>query len=219
MKRLTHWSLSVLTVITMVLAAACVSSDDPNKRAKKGAAIGAVTGAAAGAVIGNQSDNPKTGAVVGAAVGAGVGAAIGHMMDKQQRELEQIEGVEVIRTAEDEINVVMENDILFDFDSAALRAASRQSLRDMANVFVEYPETRIDISGHTDSIGSAAYNQNLSERRAQAVTRYLTSQGVSSTRISTRGYGESLPTASNETAAGRQLNRRVEIQITAIPQG
>lgn len=219
MKRLTHWSLSILTVITMVLAAACVSSDDPNKRAKKGAAIGAVTGAAAGAVIGNQSDNPKTGAVVGAAVGAGVGAAIGHMMDKQQRELEQIEGVEVIRTAEDEINVVMENDILFDFDSAALRAASRQSLRDMANVFVEYPETRIDISGYTDSIGSAAYNQNLSERRAQSVTRYLTSQGVSSTRISTRGYGESLPTASNETAAGRQLNRRVEIQITAIPQG
>lgn len=219
MKRLTHWSLSILTVITMVLAAACVSSDDPNKRAKKGAAIGAVTGAAAGAVIGNQSDNPKTGAVVGAAVGAGVGAAIGHMMDKQQRELEQIEGVEVIRTADDEINVVMENDILFDFDSAALRAASRQSLRDMANVFVEYPETRIDISGHTDSVGSAAYNQNLSEERARSVTRYLTSQGVSSTRISTRGYGESLPTSSNETAAGRQLNRRVEIQITAIPQG
>lgn len=219
MKRLTHWSLSILTVITMVLAAACVSSDDPNKRAKKGAAIGAVTGAAAGAVIGNQSDNPKTGAVVGAAVGAGVGAAIGHMMDKQQQELEQIEGVEVTRTAEDEINVVMENDILFDFDSAALRADSRQSLRDMASVFVEYPETRIDISGHTDSVGSASYNQNLSEERAQSVTRYLTSQGVSSTRISARGYGESLPTSSNELAAGRQLNRRVEIQITAIPQG
>lgn len=219
MKRLTHWSLSILTVIIMVLAAACVSSDDPNKRAKKGAAIGAVTGAAAGAVIGNQSDNPKTGAVVGAAVGAGVGAAIGHMMDKQQQELEQIEGVEVTRTAEDEINVVMENDILFDFDSAALRTDSRQSLRDMASVFVEYPETRIDISGHTDSVGSASYNQNLSEERAQSVTRYLASQGVSSTRISARGYGESLPTSSNETAAGRQLNRRVEIQITAIPQG
>ncbi|MBW3563762.1 MAG: OmpA family protein [Acidobacteria bacterium] len=219
MKRLTHWSLSILTVIIMVLAAACVSSDDPNKRAKKGAAIGAVTGAAAGAVIGNQSDNPKTGAVVGAAVGAGVGAAIGHMMDKQQQELERIEGVEVTRTAEDEINVVMENDILFDFDSAALRADSRQSLRDMASVFVEYPDTRIDISGHTDSVGSASYNQNLSEERARAVTRYLTSQGVSPTRITARGYGESLPTSSNETAAGRQLNRRVEIQITAIPQG
>jgi outer membrane protein OmpA-like peptidoglycan-associated protein len=210
-------TLATLAVLILALGAACATADDPNRRTKQGAAVGAVTGAAAGAVIGNQSGNPRTGAVVGAAVGAGVGAAVGRMMDRQQRELEQIEGIDVRRPAEDELNVVLTNDILFDFDSSALRPASRTTLRDLSSVLIDYPETDIVVEGHTDSVGAESYNQALSVRRARSVRDFLMAQGVPGSRISSVGFGESSPVASNDTAAGRQLNRRVEIHIVARP--
>lgn len=214
-------SMIYLVAVAMVMAFAmgCISADDPNKRAKQGAAIGTVAGAAAGAVIGNQSGNKEKGAAIGAVAGAGVGAAIGHMMDKQQRELEQIEGVDVSRPADDELNVVMTNDILFDFDSSSLRSTSRSTLRELANVLVRYPDTDLVVEGHTDSVGSDSYNQALSVRRARAVRDFLMDNGVVGSRISSLGYGESQPVASNESADGRQLNRRVEIEIVARPQG
>jgi len=201
-------------LLAIVLVAAC-SSTDPNVKTKRGAGIGAAAGAVAGAIIGNRSGNPAQGAVIGAAVGAGVGATVGRRMDKQQEELQQIEGVEVQRTSDNELNVVLRNDVLFDVDSSSLRSDSRSTLRDMAGVFSRYNDTQIMVEGHADSNGEERYNQNLSERRAGSVRDFLVDQGVSSSRINARGFGESQPKSTNSTPDGRQLNRRVEIRVRA----
>ena len=206
---------SVLLLITLFLFACKTTSDDPNARAKRGAGAGAAAGAVVGAVVGNQSGNNRTGAVVGAAAGAAIGAAIGHRMDKQQQELQQIPGVEVTRPAENEIAVGLTNDILFDFNRADLRPESKSTLRTLANNFRQYPDEVITVEGHTDNVGSADYNQGLSERRAHSVRSYLIDEGVASSHIEARGYGESRPKATNSTPEGRQLNRRVEIHIRA----
>jgi outer membrane protein OmpA-like peptidoglycan-associated protein len=200
----------------MVFAIAC-ATNDPNAKAKKGAGIGAATGAVAGAVIGNQSGNNRTGAVAGAAVGAAVGAVIGHRMDKQEQELRQIQGVEVTRPSEGQIDVRLTSDILFDLDSAALRTESRSTLRDLGSNFQRYPDEVIDVEGHTDSTGTTAHNQDLSERRAGSVRTYLVDNGVPSRSITAAGYGETRPKETNSTPEGRQLNRRVEIHIRAVP--
>lgn len=185
-------------------------------KTQTGTAVGAGAGAAAGAVIGNQSGNPRTGAAVGAVVGGAVGAVIGRRMDQQERELRQIEGVEVTRPSEGQIDVRLTSDILFDHDSSALRGSSQTTLRDLADTFKKYSDINmIDVEGHTDSTGTARYNNRLSQRRAAAVHNYLVGQGVPNGRIAARGFGESQPKASNDTAEGRQLNRRVEIRIRA----
>jgi len=190
---------------------------DQHAKAKKGAVIGGVAGAIAGAVIGNNRGHhsAKRGAIVGTLAGTAAGAVVGAMMDKQERELRQIQGVDVTRTAPGELKVTVKNEVLFDFDSSALRSASRQSLRDMAGVFEKYPNTTLSVEGHTDSIGSASYNKRLSVRRANSVANYLEAIGVDGSRLDTIGYGESDPRASNSTAHGRQLNRRVEIHVRA----
>ena len=203
-----------VVLLAVILAAAC-SSTDPNAKAKEGAVIGAAAGAVAGAVIGNQSGNNRTGAVVGAAAGAAIGGTIGHRMDKQQQELQQIPGVEVTRPSENQIDVRLTSDILFDVDSAGLRPDSRSTLNNLAANFRQYPDEVIDVEGHTDSTGTTAHNQDLSERRAGSVRNYLVDQGVPGSRVSARGYGETRPKASNDTPEGRQLNRRVEIHIRA----
>ncbi len=191
------------------------SSTDPNRKTKRGAIIGAVIGGVAGAVIGNQGGNNRTGAVVGAAAGAAVGGAVGRRMDKQEAELRQIEGVEVTRPSEGEIEVRLTSDILFDYDSAGLRPASRSTLNELADNFAQYPDNQIVVEGHTDSAGSDGYNQKLSEQRAGNVADYLIGRGVASRNVVVYGYGESDPKSSNDTAEGRQMNRRVEIQIRA----
>jgi len=136
-------------------------------------------------------------------------------MDQQQKELQQIPGVEVSRPAENEIAVHLTNDILFDFNSAALRPESRQTLRDLASNFQRYPDESISVEGHTDNVGSPEYNQGLSERRAYSVKDYLVTEGVPTSRVTAAGYGETRPKESNNTPGGRQLNRRVEIHIRA----
>jgi len=190
---------------------------DEHAKTKKGAVIGGIAGAIAGAVIDNNRGHrsAKRGAVVGGVAGAAAGAIVGAMMDRQERELRQIQGVNVTRTAPGELNVSVQNEVLFDFNSSALRSSSRASLQQMADVFQKYPDTTLSVQGHTDSIGSAAYNQRLSERRADSVAGYLQDLGVRSSRIQTIGYGKSQPRATNSTAAGRQLNRRVEIHVRA----
>ena len=208
-------NLSVVLLAT-TLAIGCAS--DPNQKAKQGAGVGAAAGAVVGAVIGNQSGNNRTGAVAGAAAGAAIGAAIGHRMDKQQQELQQIPGVEVTRPSEGQIDVRLTSDILFDLDSASLRSESRATLRDLATNFKQYPDEVIDVAGHTDSSGTSSHNQTLSEDRASSVRSYLVDQGVPSSRVNARGYGETMPKASNDTPEGRQLNRRVEIHIRATQQ-
>lgn len=205
---------SFILLIAILLAAGC-STTDPNKKAKQGAAAGAAAGAVVGAVIGNQSGNNRTGAVAGAAAGAAIGAAIGHRMDKQQQELQQIPGVEVSRPAENQIDVRLTSDVLFDVDSAGLRSESRTMLRQLAENVRQYPDEVLEVEGHTDSTGTADYNMGLSQRRADSVRIFLVDQGLPSSRVTASGYGESRPKASNDTPEGRQLNRRVEIHIRA----
>lgn len=209
-----------MAAILIVLFAVPTYAADPattRDKTRKGAVIGAVAGGVLGAVVGNNKGkgDAKRGAIIGGVVGTAAGAAIGAMMDKQERELRQIEGVEVHRTDDDELNVVVKNEVLFDFNSAALRSASRSSLREMADVFKRYNNTTIEVEGHTDSIGSAEYNRSLSRRRASNVADYLTDLGVRESRLDVIGRGESDPRASNSTASGRQLNRRVEIHVRA----
>ena len=211
---------SFILVIIAAFTFACATTDggtDPNKKTKRGAAIGAVIGGVAGAVIGNQGGNNRTGAVIGAAAGAAIGAAAGRRMDKQEQELRQIEGVEVTRPSEGEIAVRLTNDILFDTDSSALRSASRTTLSELAQNFRQYPDNRITVEGHTDSTGTDVYNQRLSEQRAANVADYLIDQGVTAGAVTVYGFGESRPKTTNDTAEGRQLNRRVEIHIQAPP--
>jgi len=208
---------SILLVATLfVFSCASTDPNDPNAKAKRGAGIGAAAGAVVGAIIGNQTGNPRTGAVIGAAAGAAIGGAAGHNMDKQQQELQQIPVVEVTRPAQNEIAVQLTNDILFDVDSYALRPESRDTLRELASNFSRYPDERISVEGHTDSTGTPEHNQALSENRAGSVRDYLIDHGVSSSTITAVGFGETHPKMSNDTPEGRQVNRRVEIHITAM---
>ncbi|HEX7707389.1 MAG TPA: OmpA family protein [Thermoanaerobaculia bacterium] len=209
---------SMILVLLVVFAFGCISADDPNRQTKRGATIGAVAGAVVGGVVGHQSGNRETGAAVGAVAGAAVGAVAGRRMDQQEKELRQIEGVEVTRPSEGEISVRLTSDVLFDFDSAELRPASRSTLRDLAENMARYPDNRIIVEGHTDSRGAEAYNQRLSENRAANVADYLIDSGVPARMITVYGYGELRPRATNDTDAGRQLNRRVEIHIRAVEQ-
>lgn len=182
---------------------------------EKGAAIGAGAGGAAGAAIGKAVGETAKGAVLGAMIGGTAGAIIGQRMDKKAEELdEELDNAEVQRVGEG-IIVTFDSGLLFDFDSSALRDNARRDLNEFAESMQEFPKTNILIVGHTDSIGSDAYNQRLSERRAQSAGEYLTTQGISRVRLTLTGKGESEPVASNETEEGRQLNRRVEVAIYA----
>src|SRR5438270_439408 len=209
--------LIAMVLTTLLATAGFAQTVDDHAKAKKGAIVGGIAGAIAGAVIGNNRGHhsSKRGAVVGGVAGTAAGAIVGAMMDRQERELRQINGVNVTRTADNELNVTVRNEVLFDFNSAGLRAASRESLREMASVFDRYPNTTLRVEGFTDSIGGASYNERLSERRADSVSNYLENLGVSGARIDSIGYGKSHPRATNSTANGRQLNRRVEIHSIA----
>jgi outer membrane protein OmpA-like peptidoglycan-associated protein len=206
-------------MLIVLLAGTTAFADVATERdkTKKGAVIGGVAGAIAGAIISNNRNghSAKRGAIVGGLAGTAAGAIVGAMMDKQERELRQIEGVNVQRTSEDELKVTVRNEVLFDYNSAALRSSSRSELRDMADVFNKYGNTTIVVAGHTDSTGSNAYNQRLSERRADSVASYLQDLGVRGSRLDAVGYGEAKPKASNSSASGRQANRRVELYVRA----
>jgi outer membrane protein OmpA-like peptidoglycan-associated protein len=212
--------IATMLIVALFVPAAFADVATERDKTKKGAVIGGAIGAVAGTIIGNNKrlggkGSAKRGAVVGTVVGAATGAIVGAMMDKQERELRQIEGLDVTRTDEDELKVTVRNEILFDFDSAGLRSSSRDELREMAEVFNRYDDTTIVVAGHTDSKGTAAYNQRLSERRASAVSNYLEDLGVRGSRLDAYGYGESRPKSSNDSASGRQRNRRVELYVRA----
>src|SRR5690606_17026986 len=201
-------------IVIAVLAANVVACGSWS-RTQRGAAIGGAGGAAIGAAIGKKHGSTALGAIVGAAVGGTVGAMIGREMDRQARELAmEIPGATVERVGEG-IIVTFDSGILFDFDSDQLRPEARQNLANLAASLQKYPRSNVLLVGHTDSIGSDAYNQALSERRARAAMNYLVSQGVAAARITAVGRGETEPVADNETEAGRQANRRVEVAIFA----
>jgi outer membrane protein OmpA-like peptidoglycan-associated protein len=206
----------VLAVAVGVALAGC-AADDPYQRTKAGAAVGAV----AGAVVGHQLDS-GSGALVGAAVGALAGGLVGNYMDKQQAELRQTvaqNDIEMQRLRDDTLKLTLDSEVSFDYDSDRIKPAFRSTLDKLADVLRKYDRTVVHVVGHTDSTGSAEYNQRLSERRASSVASYLESRGVDPSRVRYEGRGESEPRDTNATEAGRQLNRRVEIYLKPIVEG
>lgn len=209
MKTLKH--LAVLLSLAGLLAAGCKTMN----RTQKGAVIGAAGGGAIGAVIGKAAGNTAMGAIIGAAVGGATGAIIGRKMDKQAEEMKKVLGDAEVRRVGEGIVIDFKEKVLFGFDRSDLTDQARTNLDKLTNVLQKYPDTDIEIIGHTDSKGTDEYNQNLSERRANNVASYLKTKGITSSRLTTRGMGESDPIASNDTEEGRSQNRRVEFVITA----
>ncbi len=187
-------------------------------KTSKGAIIGALAGVAAGLLSGDDATERRQRALVGAGVGGLTGAAIGNYQDRQERALrEQMAGtgVDVVRQG-DNITLNMPSGITFDFDKYALKPEFYPVLDDVARTLQEYNQTVVEVAGHTDSVGSDAYNQKLSEQRANAVASYLQSRGLNRDRFIVVGAGESRPVASNDTESGRAQNRRVEITLVPI---
>lgn len=209
MKKVLHNLLGIL-VITVIISG-CASMN----KSQKGAVIGTTGGAAVGGAIGSMSGHVGIGALIGAAVGGVGGAIIGHKMDKQAADIQKdLPNAKVERVGEG-IIVEFSDKILFSVNSADLSYDSKLNLNKLNNILIKYPDTDIEIQGHTDNTGSSAYNQTLSEKRASSVSAYLTSNGISSSRLTTKGYGEEAPKYSNETVDGRLQNRNVQFLISA----
>ncbi|MDQ6997607.1 MAG: OmpA family protein [Mariprofundus sp.] len=223
MKRIVFIAITASIVLTSCASNPVVDPNDPNKNTKQNAAIGAAVGALAGAVIGFQNDHSGgalRGALIGGAAGGALGAGTGMYMDKQEQEFKRAlaeeqrrSQIEIERLQNENLKITMNSEISFASNSAKLTPSFHNTLDKVADILSRYPRTSINITGHTDSRGSAQYNQQLSEQRAQAVKWYLMDRGMASNRIGVEGRGESQPRASNDTQAGMQLNRRVEMLI------
>ena len=209
--------------MAMLPLSACVTDPETGNRTISKAAIGGIGGALGGYLIGDLvgGSNDRTAKILGAGIGAVAGAGVGNYMDEQEKKLRQQTagtGINVIRDG-DNLVLDMPSEITFGVDSANIDAGFRNTLDQVASTLTQYEKTYVDVLGHTDSTGSDAYNQALSERRASAVADYLSTRGVQSARLASRGYGESQPKASNVDAAGRSANRRVEIRVVPVTQG
>ena len=181
----------------------------------KGGAIGAGAGAVIGGVIGHNSGNTVVGAIIGSAVGGTAGALIGRQMDKQAEELQRdLKGAQVQRVGEG-ILITFNSGLQFETNSSALSSATKTNLNSLSATLKKYDDTNIVIEGHTDNVGEVIYNQTLSEKRANSVEQYLATQGVSSSRVTSKGYGEQQPLNGNVNDDDRQINRRVEVAIYA----
>jgi outer membrane protein OmpA-like peptidoglycan-associated protein len=204
------WMLILVLAVTW----GCATTGDGDKTLK-GGAIGTVAGAALGAALGAAAGNPAKGAWIGAAVGAAGGTATGVTLDAQEEKLRQL-GIETQRLSDRQLLVQLTgNDLRFDFDQATIRPGDQARLQQIASVLRDYPEHRLIVAGHTDNIGPDAYNEGLSQRRAQSVSTFLIHAGVPPTSFAgVQGYGERQPIAPNSTPDGRAQNRRVELTIT-----
>ena len=182
---------------------------------EKGAAAGAGAGGVIGGGIGNQTGSTARGAIIGAVLGGTAGAIIGNRMDGAAEELEKDLPDATVERVGEGILVTFDSGILFDFDSSTLRYLAKEKLDELAASLEELEGTNVLVVGHTDSVGDHEYNQRLSERRAESAASYLALQGVSGDRIIIEGRGEGEPVATNDTEAGRQENRRVEVAVYA----
>jgi len=212
---------AVVSGTLAIALGACATHNDPHQRAKVGAAAGAV----AGAVLGHQLDD-DSGRWVGAAVGALAGGAAGHYMDRQEQAFEtalqderDANALEIERMRDDTLKLTVDSEVSFDFGRAEIKPTFRPSLDKLANLLIKYDRTAVHVVGHTDSVGSDGFNLALSQRRADSVANYLSSNGVSRQRLRTDGRGEREPRAENSSEAGRQLNRRVEIFVKPVVEG
>lgn len=210
----------MITVCVVSLALTACAGQSKITNTAIGTGVGAATGAAVGAGIGALTGNAGKGAWIGAAAGAALGTGVGYYMANQEEELKAgLQGTEVqVQRQGEDINVVMPGNVAFATGSANISSSFYPALDSVANVLTKSPETTITISGHTDSVGNANSNQQLSKNRADSVGRYLVSKGVNPQRIQTVGYGDRNPIASNGNEAGRSKNRRVEIKIHSTKQ-
>ncbi len=211
----------MLVFLCFVLFILCFTGcTAPQTKTEKGAVYGAAGGAVAGGVLGQVIGHDTKGTLIGAAIGAAIGGAggygVGKMMDNQEKEmraaLASSEAAAVSREG-NLLAVTFKGDVTFDTNSAVVRPGLYSEINRVAGVMNQYPKTLIRVEGHTDSIGSNEYNMGLSNRRATAVKNLLVQRGISASRIEVVGFGETVPVASNNTEAGRQKNRRVEIKI------
>jgi len=208
----------VVAAASLTFVAAC-DTTGPNQmqNTQQGALIGAGAGALLGAITNNDGSvrERNQAALIGAALGAGVGAGVGNSLDRQAEELRRALRSDVgVSNNGNNLVVVLSQDLLFATNSTQVSGTSQNELRIVANSLNQYPNTTVNVIGHTDNVGDASFNQGLSERRAQAVASILRGGGVSGNRIRSIGAGENNPIASNLNASGRQMNRRVEIVIT-----
>jgi outer membrane protein OmpA-like peptidoglycan-associated protein len=215
-------SKAIYLAAAVLLAASCTTNpytgEKRASRAVTSGALGAAAGAAAGAAIGAATGSPGKGAAIGAGAGAAIGVGIGVYQDRQQAKLRErlaASGVSVTRDG-DNIILNMPSDITFDVNQSDIKPNFYETLNSVSLVLKEYDKTTISVNGHADSTGSESYNLELSQRRAASVSSYLAGQGVNPARLRAVGYGESTPVASNASADGRRLNRRVELIIDPI---
>jgi outer membrane protein OmpA-like peptidoglycan-associated protein len=211
--------ISLLALIAVTLWGCAPPQNKTQQGALYGSGIGAAVGAGLGQVIGGDTKATLIGAGIGAALGGAGGAAMGRYMDNQEAMLRQqfaaSDAANVQRNA-NLLAVTFRSDVLFDVDSAVIKPGGYSEIDRVANVLLQYPQTDIQIAGHTDSTGSETYNQGLSERRAMSVKNALIDRGVSPARMRAVGFGESQPVADNANPSGRQMNRRVV--VTIVPQ-
>lgn len=219
-----HLKLAALAATLAVFTAGCATytgqTNDPNdpNRTRNGALIGAAIGAAAGLLSGDNAVERRQRAMVGVGIGALAGGGIGAYQDRQEAELRRATagtGVDVTRDG-DVIKLNLPDGVTFDFAKYDIKPQFYPALNTIANTLREYNQTIVEVSGHTDSVGSDAANQTLSERRANAVSGYLMGQGLQRERFEVVGMGERYPIASNDTDQGRALNRRVEIRLLPL---
>lgn len=215
---------SIAVFLSLLLLAGCAAPETQTKT-QKGAVYGAAGGAAAGAVVGQAIGHDTKSTLIGAAIGAAVGglggAGVGRMMDNQERDLRNAVAASEAAAVTREGNllaVTFKGDVTFDTNSTVVRPGLRSEIDRVAGVFIQYPQTLVRVEGHTDSVGSSEYNMDLSIRRANAIKNLLVQRGIAETRIEAVGYGKTLPLANNDTEAGRQRNRRVEIKIAPQTQ-
>ena len=212
---LTKLPLAIAAASLTFVAACDTTGPNGNQNAQQGALIGAGVGALTGLLTGDNARDRRESAILGAALGAAGGGLIGNQLDKQEEELRAQLGnnVGIVNNGQN-LTVTLPQDILFATNSTAVSGRSQADLRTLANSINQYPNTTVNVVGHTDNVGDASFNFDLSQRRAQAVTSVLINSGVSAARIRSIGRGEDQPVANNLTAEGRQANRRVEIVIT-----
>lgn len=214
-----NFKIIAASLMVLILFSSCDAIQNANNT-QKGAVIGTTAGVVLGGILGNNVGNKKNsalGAVIGGVVGGVAGGVIGKKMDKQAQKIEEeIPGAVVTRVGEG-IDIVFDetSGVYFDTNKHNINTKSRANLIKLVGIFKEYPDTNIVVEGHTDSSGDDAYNLELSKKRANSVTSFLTSQGVSSSRLTTYFHGETLPKYDNATSEGRAKNRRVELGVVA----